>query len=178
MRKNVWALVLVLASVPSRAAGYDAQSPAARANEGWTFFPAPVLLVPTDPRPLGGGLHLELRYGIPADPVIVAPGGRFAVYALAGHIVSLGVGTARVTLPLKGPIAPFVVAGFGLGGVSNEIDEGADKVTGTGAALLGGGGFVVHFGHTVGIGLEVTYQAITSTDFHAVALAPSLSFGF
>lgn len=177
VKLRVSALALVVAaSAPATAAAYDAKSPAASANQDLRFGLAPVLLVPAAGGTVGGGLHLELRYGIGADPVIVAPGGRIAAYYLADRFAFLGMPNVRVTLP-AGAFAPYLVAGAGLGAVTSSTSEGSDRIDATGLALMGGGGCMVHFTASFGLGVEVTYQTITSSDFSAVAIAPAFAIG-
>ena len=43
-------------------------------NRGLHLGLAPVLLVPTDRGPMGGGLSVDGRYGIKAGPTVIAPG--------------------------------------------------------------------------------------------------------
>lgn len=146
----------------------DEDSIAYRANTGLHTGIGPVLLIPSD-GPMGGGLDLDIRYGIGAGPVVIGPGARFAGYILSGHVIGIGMPTARLTLPV-GPLAPFVVGGAGFGYLSND-DE-------TGVALMGGGGLMLHIGPFFGIGAEATYQTITKTDFKTWTLGPSLMIGF
>ena len=153
----------------SSSARADEDDIAYRANTGLRWGIGPVILIPPGDRPLGGGLDLDVRYGIGAGPVVVAPGARFAGYILSREYIVLGMPTARVTLPF-GPLAPFVVGGVGPGYTSAE-EKG-------GVALLGGGGLMVHIGPFFGIGAEATYQTITGTDFKAVTVGPSLLIGF
>ena len=168
---------VLFAGCPRVAAAYDESSPAVVANKDLHLAFAPVLLVPLDDRPLGGGLDLEVRYGIGADPVIVAPGGRISGFVTSGHIVFMGTPTVRVTAPV-GPVAPFLTGGLGLGAITNSTDEGADSVRAWGLAVLAGGGVMVHVSRLVGLGVEVTYRTITSSDLEAVMLAPAFSIGF
>lgn len=138
------------------------------ANTGLQTGIGPVLLVPSD-GPMGGGLDLDIRYGIGAGPVVIGPGARFAGYVLSRHLIGMGMPTLRLTLPL-GPFAPFAVGGAGFGYLSND-DE-------TGVALMGGGGLMIHLGPFLAIGAEATYQTITKTDFKTLTIGPSLQIGF
>jgi hypothetical protein len=153
---------------PGAARAYDEDSAAVKANKGFHFGLGPVLLVPTDGGPLGGGLDVELRYGIGADPVILAPGGRIAGYYISGRFVAMGMPTFRLTLPL-GPLAPFLVGGVGPGILTNPSE--------TGVALMGGGGIMLHLGRVFAIGAEATYQTITSTEFQEFAIGPAIHIG-
>jgi hypothetical protein len=110
----------------------------------------------------------DLRYGIGADPVIIAPGGRLTGYFIPRRFVGIAMPTARVTFPL-GPLAPFVLGGVGGGWISNPSEGGV--------ALLGGGGLMIHFGRVLAIGAEATYQTVTSTELHGWAIGPSIAIG-
>lgn len=152
----------------SSAHAYDESSAAAVANTGLHMGFGPVLLVPTDNGPLGGGLDFDLRYGIGAGPFIIAPGGRLAGYYISRRFVGMAMPTARITIPL-GPLAPFLVGGVGPGWISNPSEGGV--------ALMGGGGLMVHFGRILAVGAEATYQTITSTELKSWALGPSIAIG-
>ncbi|MBK6697801.1 MAG: hypothetical protein IPG50_37290 [Myxococcales bacterium] len=139
------------------------------ANRGFLLGLAPTLLLPMrSGGPLGGGLGLEGRYGLRAGPTVLAPGGLLAGYGISGRFIGLAMPTFRVTLPV-GPFAPFGVFGIGFGGMSNPGESGL--------AWLGGGGLMVHFGRVFAIGAEATYQTITGTEFHSVAIGPAIAFG-
>ena len=148
----------------------ESDSSAYRANTGFHLGFTPILLVPTRSGPLGGGLELDGRYGIPAGPVIIAPGARAAGYDLSEDLVGIAMPTLRVTVPV-GPLAPFVVGGVGVGYDS----EGSGN---TGAAFLIGGGLMIHAGDHFAIGAEATYQTITDTRFHVLAVGPAIMISF
>ena len=129
----------------------------------------PVLLVPTDrERPMGGGLDLHARYGIKAGPTVISPGGMLGGYLTSMRFVGVAMPTARFTLPV-GPLAPFLMGGVGGGWVSNPKESGL--------AVMGGGGLTVHFWRIVALGLEMSYQTITGTEFRSLAFGPVISFG-
>jgi hypothetical protein len=115
---------------PREAHAYDEDSAAVQANKGFHFGLGPVLLIPTDAGPLGGGLDVELRYGIGLDPIILAPGARLSGYFISGRFIGMATPTLRLTLPV-GPLAPFVLGGVGPGVLTNPGESGV--------ALLGGG---------------------------------------
>lgn len=138
------------------------------ANKGFQLSIAPTFLLPVNDRPWGGGVSLEARYGIKAGPTVFAPGLRGSGYVFSERFVGIPMGTVRWTIP-AGPVAPFIVGGLGAGFLLNPADSGP--------ALLGGGGLMIHFGRFLGIGAEVTYQTVTNTDFHNVALGPTIAFG-
>ena len=79
----------------------------------------------------------------------------------------------KLVLPID-RFAPFLEAGAGVGYVSSSNDVGAK----TGVALLGGGGFMVHFSMKFGLGVEANYQAITGTDFKGFGIGPILALAF
>lgn len=165
-----WSIIPVvfLAWSERDAFAFDPDSPAAISNTGFHLDIGPVLLFPSDGGPLGGGLLADLRYGIPADPVIIAPGGRLSGYYISRRFIGTAMPTARVTLPV-GPLAPFVVGGVGGGWISNPSEGGV--------ALLGGGGLMLHFGRVLALGAEATYQVITGTEFKSLALGPAIHIG-
>jgi hypothetical protein len=175
MRTRTHAALLVTCSalaagaalvVPRTALAYDDDSAAVRANKGLHFGLGPVLLVPPDNRPLGGGLDIDLRYGIGAEPFILAPGARLAGYFISGRFVGMGMPTLRLTTPL-GPLAPFLIGGVGGGLITNPSENGV--------ALMGGGGLMIHFGSVLAIGAEATYQVITGTEFKTFTIGPSIA---
>lgn len=143
-------------------------SAAIDANRGLHIGLGPVLLLPTDGGPAGGGLDVSGRYGIKAGPTILAPGGRLAGYLLSSRFIGTAMPTFRVTVP-AGPLAPFLMGGLGPGWISNPSEAGV--------AVLGGGGLMVHFGRVLAIGGEVSYQAITNTEFRSIAFGPSILIG-
>jgi hypothetical protein len=150
------------------ARAYDEDSAAVRANKGFHFGLGPVLLVPTDGGPLGGGADVELRYGIGADPVIIAPGGRLSGYYISERFIGMATPTVRVTLPL-GPLAPFVLGGLGPGYITNPGEPGV--------AAIAGGGLMIHITSFFALGAEATYQTITGTEFQSFGIGPSLIIG-
>jgi hypothetical protein len=162
--------IVACSAAVSREARADSDSAAYRANVGFHLGFAPILLVPTGNGPLGGGLELDGRYGIPVGPVIIAPGARLAGYDISENLIGIGMPTARVTAPV-GPFAPFVVGGIGVGYDS----EGSGN---TGAAFLIGGGLMIHIGDHFAIGAEATYQTITNTRFHELAIGPAIMISF
>jgi hypothetical protein len=164
-------LALVVLIAAPRVAGAqeeEEESAAMRANRGLELGLGPVLVLPSrDTGPWGAGVRLEGRYGFRVGPTVLAPGARFGGYILSERVVGLVLPTFRVTLPV-GPLAPYVMGGVGVGWLTNETQSGA--------ALLGGGGLMIHVGRIVALGAEGTYQAITGTEFHSWTIGPSLSF--
>lgn len=147
----------------------EADSPAMSANRGFSLGLGPTLLLPMRRGgPYGGGLSIDARYGIKTGPLVLAPGALLSGYAISGRLIGVPLGTFRITVPI-GPFAPFVVGGVGYGWISNPAESGM--------AFLGGGGMVVHVGRVFALGIEATYQTITTTEFHSVALGPVLIFG-
>jgi hypothetical protein len=142
-------------------------SAAWRANTGLVTGLGLALLVPEEGS-LGGGLELTARYGIPAGPVIIAPGGLLGGYYLQERFIGMLMPTLRATLPL-GPLAPFVQGGLGPGGITNPGEGGL--------AWLGGGGLMIHFGDFFALGAEINYQGITGTGYKALSIGPSIIIG-
>ena len=67
----------------------------------------------------------------------------------------------------KGPLAPFVRGGVGVGGLT-EPSEG-------GLAWLAGGGLMIHVSERFSFGAELGYQAIEGTAFKGITISPTLS---
>lgn len=140
-----------------------------RANRGLHIGLGPAILFPSrEGGPYGGGLEIEGRYGIEAGPTVIAPGGLVGGYLISSRFVALAMPTVRWTLPI-GPLAPYVLGGIGGGWLSNPNDGGL--------AVLGGGGLAIHLGSVLAIGAEVTYRTITGTEYHGLALGPTITFG-
>jgi hypothetical protein len=115
----------------------------------------------------GLALGLGFGYGIDTPSVIIVPGVR-----LAGYFLDPNVYTAIPELKLVFPIdrfAPFVEGGAGVGHVADPSK--------TGAALLAGVGFMIHF-RPVAFGAAASYQTITGTKFHGFGVGPILALGF
>jgi hypothetical protein len=162
------ALLLFLLSAAPRTARADVpDTPAWNSNVGLITGLGIALLIP-DEGSAGGGLELSGRYGIPAGFAILAPGARAGGYYLQERFIGILMPTFRVTVPL-GPLAPFVHAGAGAGGLSNPGDGGL--------AWLGGGGLMIHFGGLLSIGAELNYEGITGTGFKVLSIGPTLVIG-
>ena len=164
---GAFAAVVSLAASPA-SAQERSEGTAMQANKGLRIGFGPELLFPSDGGPMGGGVVLDGRYGLRAGPTVLAPGGRLGGYVISSRFVGTAMPTFRVTLPI-GPLAPFVVGGVGIGGLSNPSE--------TGLAYLGGGGLMIHFGRIMAIGAEVTYQRIVGSELEVLAVGPSLQFG-
>lgn len=162
------AAALSLAPSSARAQERRGDTAAEAANKGLRFGITPMIAIPTDDGPLGGGLAVDGRYGFAAGPTIVAPGGRLSGYFASARFVGAAMPTIRLTVPV-GPFAPYVLGGVGPGWVSNPSEGGV--------ALLGGGGLMVHFARILGVGAEATYQTITGTEFQSWVLGPHIVFG-
>lgn len=172
--QGLWLSLLTLAVVccswPSASAHADDDahdSAAWRANTGLLTGLGFALLVPSQGS-VGFGLEPSARYGIPAGPVILAPGARLGGYYVPKRFIGDLMGTLRVTVPL-GPLAPFGQGGLGPGLITNPSQGGL--------AWLGGGGLVIHFGSLLSIGIEVNYQGITGTGFKSLSLGPVIGIG-
>ena len=167
MRYWVSTLLGGVGALVSSVARADIDSPAWTANVDQVTGLGVAILVP-DEGSAGGGLELSTRYGFPVGPVILAPGARLGGYYLQERLIGLVLGTGRATLPI-GPLAPFVQAGAGAGGLSNPGDGGL--------AWLVGGGLMIHFGYHFAVGAEVSWQGITGTGFEVLSIGPSLVIG-
>ena len=119
----------------------------------------------------GFAVGLRFGYGFDTGPVILVPGVR-----LAGHLddpnVYLGMPTFKLVIPID-RFAPFLEGGAGAGHVAGDGAAGAK----TGLALMGGGGFMVHFTR-IAFGAEASYQVITGTAFKGFGVGPILAIGF
>lgn len=145
----------------------EGDSAAWRANTGLITGLGLALLVPEEGS-IGGGLELGARYGIPAGPVVLAPGGLLGGYYLQERFIGVLMPTFRVTLPL-GPLAPFGQGGVGGGTITNPGEGGL--------AWLAGGGLMIHFGGILAIGAEINYQGISGTGYKALSIGPSIVIG-
>lgn len=119
----------------------------------------------------GFALGLRFGYGFDTGPVILVPGIRLAGYFIDPNVY-LGMPTFKLVLPID-RFAPFVEGGAGVGHVAGANDTPAE----TGAALMGGGGFMIHFTR-VAFGAEASYQVITGTPFKGFGVGPILALGF
>lgn len=139
-------------------------------NDGfhWGLSPG-VVVVHGD---VGFALGVAFGYGIDTGTVIVVPGLQLSAY-FTDPTVLVGLPNVRLVLPID-RFAPFIEGGAGVGNVGKH-----DTVPSTtGAALLAGGGFMVHVSSRFAIGAEVNYQTITNTDFSAIGVGPILAIGF
>jgi hypothetical protein len=163
------AVVLAVAPRVAKAQEGEYDSVAMEQNRGLKMGVGPTLVLPLrSDGPYGAGLTVEGRYGIQVGPTVIAPGGRIAGYVIAERGVGLAMPTARVTMPV-GPLAPYLLGGVGVGGLTNDSESGV--------ALLGGGGLMIHFGRVIAFGAEATYQAITGTEMKTVTVMPVIAFG-
>ncbi len=170
------ALLFASAAHADDSGGTDTNTAAWRSNRGFQTAFGPSLLVPTDSsESYGFGLEFGLRYGLKVGPTVLAPGGRVAGFFLSERFIGDLMPTLRWTIPL-GPFAPFLEAGAGPGGATNPGRGGV--------ALLGGGGFMIHFGDVFGLGARVGYETILGTAsatkprFSVLSIGPMLQFGF
>lgn len=115
----------------------------------------------------GFALGLNFGYGFDTRSVIVVPGVRFAGYFLDPKVFT-GIPVLKLVFPID-RFAPFIEGGGGVGYITDPSK--------TGAALLGGGGFMIHF-RPVAFGAEASYQTITGTKFHGFSVGPILALGF
>jgi len=159
------ALVLQLWSAQSHA---DDTTIVRQFERGFRLTIAPSVYFPTGAGKTGFGLGIEGRYGIDLGSVIVAPGAMFTTY-FGDRNVYTGAGTVRLTFPV-GRFGPYVEGGLGFGGITSPSQSGA--------LLMAGAGFMLYIGERLGLGLSVRYEKITSSDFEAVILGPSILLTF
>lgn len=117
-------------------------------------------------------LGLRFGYGFDTGTFILVPGVRLAGY-FSSPGVYLGMPVMKLVLPID-RFAPFLEAGAGIGYISSGDRTGAQ----TGLAVLGGGGFMVHFTMKFGLGVEANYQVITGTEFKGFGIGPILALAF
>jgi len=117
-------------------------------------------------------LGVRLGYGFDTGSVILVPGVRLAGYFTDPNVY-LGMPVMKLVVPID-RFAPFVEAGAGVGHVSSASFTPAE----TGAALLAGGGFMVHFTARFGLGVEANYTTITGTEFRGFGVGPILALAF
>ncbi len=117
-------------------------------------------------------LGLRFGYGFDLGTVIFVPGVRLVGY-FSTPGVYMGMPVMKLVLPID-RFAPFVEAGAGMGYVSKGDATGAQ----TGLAVLGGGGFMIHFTMKFGLGVEANYQVITGTEFKGFGIGPILALAF
>lgn len=118
----------------------------------------------------GFAVGLRFGYGFDTGPVILVPGVRLSGYFIDPNVY-LGMPMLKLVLPID-RFAPFVEAGAGVGHVA-----GGSASSETGAALMGGGGFMIHFTR-IALGAEASYQVITGTPFKGFGVGPILAIGF
>jgi hypothetical protein len=112
-------------------------------------------------------LGVRFGYGIDTGSVILVPGVQLSAYFTDPNVY-IGMPTMKLVYPID-RFAPFVEGGAGVGHVEDPSK--------TGAALMAGAGFMLHFTH-VAFGAEGTYTRITGTEFKGFGLGPILAFGF
>jgi hypothetical protein len=138
-------------------------------NSGFQWGISPGVIVAPDK--VSFAIGLSFGYGFDLDTVILVPGVRLSAYFTDPNVY-VGMPTFKVVLPLD-RFAPFVEGGAGYGHVDGD-DSTASK---DGAALMGGGGFMIHF-KPVAFGAEASYQAITGSSFKGWGIGPILALGF
>ena len=138
-------------------------------NSGFQWGISPGVVFSSDKASFAIGV--SFGYGIDIDTVILVPGVRLSAYFTDPNVY-VGMPTFKVVLPID-RFAPFVEAGAGFGHVEGDSSVSAKN----GAALMGGGGFMIHF-RPVAFGAEASYQAITGTSFKGWGIGPILALGF
>lgn len=112
-------------------------------------------------------LGLRFGYGVDLGAVILVPGIRLAGYFTEPNVY-MGLPAFKIVLPID-RFAPFVEGGAGIGHVMDPSKSGA--------ALMGGAGFMIHFSGFA-FGAEGSYQVITGSEFKAFGIGPILAIGF
>ena len=161
----VTVLVLQAWSAQSRA---EDTSIVRQFERGFHLALVPSVYFPTGAGKTGFALGIQGRYGFDLGSVIVAPGAMFTSY-FGDRNVYLGAGTLRLTFPV-GIFGPYAEVGLGVGTITQPSQ--------TGALLMAGTGFMLYLGGRFGLGLNVSYEKITGTDFGAVILGPSILVAF
>lgn len=138
-------------------------------NSGFQWGIAPGVVF-TDGR-AGFALGVRVGYGFDLGPLILVPGVRLSGYFTDPNVY-VGMPTLKLVFPID-RFAPFLEGGTGVGHVSADGPVSAE----TGVALLGGGGFMIHFPRFA-FGAEASYQIITGTDFQGFGVGPIIAIGF
>jgi hypothetical protein len=151
----------------------DSGAKPARSSAAWDantgLIPGLALVLVAPPEgPVGAGAMVHGRYGIPAGPLVLAPGAQLGGFVVQRRFIGNLLGTFRVTLPV-GPLAPYVKGGLGPGIITNPREVGL--------AWMGGGGLMIHFWRAFALGADVSYQTITGTDFGMLTIGPSIRIG-
>jgi hypothetical protein len=134
----------------------------------WGLSPGVVLVNGS----VGFALGLGFGYGFDTGNVIIVPGLQLSAY-FTDPLVLVGLPVVRAVLPID-RFAPFIEGGAGVGNVG-KTDTTKSQ---TGAALMAGGGFMVHFTPSFALGAEVSYQTITGTGFEGIGVGPIIAIGF
>ena len=100
---------------------------------------------------------------------IVVPGVHLAGYFTDPNVY-IGMPALKLVYPID-RFAPFVQGGAGVGQVATNPSQ-------SGIALMGGGGFMLHFSWSFALGVEASYQVITGTGFEGFGIGPILAIGF
>lgn len=117
----------------------------------------------------GVSLDANATLGIAEDPVVIAPGGRFAAYVGDQGAIS-GMPIVEVMLPVAGTIVPYGKAGVGIGHTNGPGQ--------TGLALMAGAGVDLHVSRDVLVGVDATWETISGTGFDTVAIGPRASLRY
>jgi hypothetical protein len=113
-----------------------------------------------------GDFYYDFRLG----PLVVAPGARLSAYLIRDFLGIAGYATVRTGMTF-GPVVPYLMGGAGFGYVGEEDKE-------VGFAYLGGGGLMLVLRKRAAVGLEASYQGVTSTDFGATYLGANVQFSY
>jgi hypothetical protein len=121
-------------------------------------------------------LGLRFGYGFDTGSVIIVPGVRIAGYFTDPNVY-IGMPVVKLVYPID-RFAPFIEGGAGVGYVAQDSSTSPTIEAKTGAALLVGAGFMVHFNWKFGLGVEANYQVVTGTDFAGFGIGPILALSF
>lgn len=121
-------------------------------------------------------LGVRLGYGFDTGSVILVPGVRLGAYFTDPNIY-VGMPVMKLVFPID-RFAPFVEAGGGLGHIAAGGSGLTSSPSATGAALLAGGGFMIHFTPRFALGAEANYQTITGTGFKGFGVGPIIAIAF
>jgi hypothetical protein len=173
--RSLFALLFARALLPVALAEPSSREPAPQAtvgNEaGAQLALSSGIFLPPEGGRLGLSVAGDARYGVALGKVTVAPGVRLAGFFRPGLAAVAPLATtrvsARVEVPL-GAVGPYVLGGVGLGRLSEGRQQGLAYQVGGGVAFaLGKGRFT--------LAAELTYSAITASDFRALFFGPCVT---
>lgn len=128
------------------------------------------LFLPPEGGHLGFAISGAARYGVAVGRATVAPGVRVAAYFRSGLAAVAPLATTRVSTSMGlaiGTTSPYLFGGVGFGHLIERSHDGF--------AYQLGAGLNVAVGTRMSVGAEVTYLAITGSEFRALSFGPCMT---